>query len=174
MLGALSAVSNGWGVAAPLFADTMFGHFAPEEATEEFKAIAPYLRWTSLVSLVGGALSLALLAGGIGLLCRRAWAVRTLLLWAVLKCLHAPAPAVLGYLTQHAAMAQTGAGATPIPGAGGVMDAFLIFSAALGVAWGVALPIFVLVWLRRATVRADVATWASAPRAAHPPAVPGA
>ncbi len=43
-----------------------------------------------------------------------------------------------------------------------LMSAIMYASVVFGVLWGVALPVFVLIWFRRASVRAEVDTWTPA------------
>jgi hypothetical protein len=107
--------------------------------------------------VLGFALSVLLLAAGIGLAARRRWAPPAMLIWAVLAIVAALFGTIIGYQVQQEQMEELqnqGAGAAPA-WISSTMPLFML----LGMLWALALPVFMLIWLRRPVIRAETATW---------------
>jgi hypothetical protein len=96
-------------------------------------------------------------AVGIGLMGRRAWALPLGLAWAVFKIIVVACDAVLTMLMgidQFRSMAESD---PSIPLA--VVMGVPIGSAAVVALWGWVLPVFLLIWLSRRPIRAEIASW---------------
>lgn len=98
------------------------------------------------------------LTGGIALLCRKRWSALNLRIWAVVKIIAGAVYAVIEVdvqmRTMNAVLQSTASGppmAMTVP--------MSIFGAVIGFIIGAALPIFVLVWLARPSIRADCGKW---------------
>jgi hypothetical protein len=136
--------------------------------------------WTIPLSLVTAGIALLLLAGGVGLVQRRRWAPRMLRCWALLKMFLVVASSVLSWsMPQAVLQAQTSAmsGLTPgfpstPPGSTGVetqMSVSRVLEVVLGLLWGWALPVFMLIWLARGTIKTQVAEWGVQPATSPSP-----
>jgi hypothetical protein len=166
VFGALGALQGVVGLLAPMFVGR-FRAFAasnsPQGATGD-----PFAGWdqhqtelivSALLTLGAGTL---LLVGSILLVMRKRASRGVLLLWAAIKMAVVVFGAWLGYVmnqAQFAAMQQSGSGPLAGAGMGGMLDAMSAAGAVIGVLWGWALPIFMLIWFMRAKVRNELATW---------------
>ena len=116
--------------------------------------------WTVVVSLLSAAVAILLLAAGIGLVQRRRWSPRVFTIWAPLKIVLAIASTVVGWAIQQETME---AMRTQVPGMGalgpGTMESFASVGAVFALLWGCALPVFVLIWFARGSIKAQVAEW---------------
>jgi hypothetical protein len=104
--------------------------------------------------------SALLLVGGIGLLNRRRWSVRALIVWAigdVVFTLAGTVGTLINLPTFQQQMRQQNAGMPP--GAGGMFEAIFIGAMCFGSVVGFAPPIFALVWFRRRKIKDEVAGW---------------
>jgi hypothetical protein len=137
-----------------------------ESTVAQFEATAQFLVEGVILGVVAIGLAILLLVGGIALVRRRAMAVRACLAWAVLKLAYALPKAWYTYLTsavQFQAMRESTAGtagAPPLPAAmyrGFEIMTPLIALGELIFIW--ALPIFILVWMRRGPIRREMRTW---------------
>lgn len=105
-------------------------------------------------------LSILLLVAGVQILRRRRGAYGLTLTWALLKLLYVAGKVPVDYnaaIKQMEAMKDQST-----PGASAVADmgpAIAIGSAAFNAVWGVALPIFMLIWLARPRVRREMSSW---------------
>jgi len=50
-------------------------------------------------------------------------------------------------------------GGIPMPFGGGFYDVMIVVTLVFGLAWGWALPVFLLIWLSRGKIKNDVAGW---------------
>lgn len=119
----------------------------------------PIEPWTSILVLVIWILAIALLTGGIGLILRQAWAVRTLKIWAPLKLLATIGHTILAVM----AMSQGAAYFRSLAPAGAIRPEMVgemqCWATCGGVAWGAALPLIILLWFSQRSVKAEVAHW---------------
>jgi hypothetical protein len=138
----------------------MFEEVLPAEASEAMRASMPHpVVGVGVQVLVVGTAALHVLAG------RRLWqrrqaGARLMRRWAALKIAVALVSGAVGLgvgLGQVEAMRAAGPGSMPA----GVHPAMTLFSVVGGVLWLWALPVFVLIWLNRSTIRAEVAGWAA-------------
>ncbi len=98
------------------------------------------------------------LTGGIALLCRKRWSLLILRDWAIVKIIAGAIYAVTYPDVQMRvmnALAQSTAGGPSMAMAAPMS----IFNAVVGFIFGAALPIFVLIWLARPSIRADCGKW---------------
>lgn len=159
VLGSLGILGGCWGLATPWFLGVIKDIVPPGQATG-MEFVEEWRAWTVINSLVGTGVAILLLFAGIGLRRCRRWAVPTCVTWAVVKMLFVVVNSVLMYMIQRPgleAMAQQN------PGMSGMGSGFLvligIISVVFGILWGWAFPVFLLVWLSRAKIKAETAAW---------------
>lgn len=112
-------------------------------------------------------LALVLLGLGIALLRRKAVAIRGLMYWSIAKILLSLGIGILTAWVQIRMSEQIAAAMNADPNAPPQMTTVMptifwltsIFSALLTFAWGAAWPTFLLLWMTRTPVRAEVARW---------------
>jgi len=153
-LGSLSNAMSGVGMLAMSWATAM-----PGAGGAAVKSMLAYRPWMMANAAAGAALALVLLIGGIGMSSRYRWSIPLLRIWALLKLLLVPAGAALSYIMGQAQLQaiQQDPTLASSPGASlGMMGAASSVGIVLSLAWGWALPIFMLVWLSRRRVRAAV------------------
>jgi hypothetical protein len=148
IVGVLGAMSAAWGIVSFSLFPEMMRAMPPEAvaAMEKMKGL------TIALSAVGLPVAVLLLASGIGLVRRRRWSVSTAKIWAALRILVAIAGSVGGVLMQDAMMQGN-------PGMAGMPAGFMRTMQMIGFAWGCGLPVFFLIWLSRAKIKAEVASW---------------
>lgn len=159
-LGGLGTLSGLWGALSPIYMRAMSAAM-PTSQRAAFDLMQNWQTWTVVASLLGTVLAVVLLVAGIGLLKRAAWARPTCQIWAVLKMLLAVATAVVGSLIQRdmlSAMSRMDPNMPALPAgfAEGAASVGLVFA----LAWGWALPVFLLVWFARGKIKAEIAEWA--------------
>jgi hypothetical protein len=162
VLGSGGILSGCWSLASPFVFDFFRNMIPPGQATgmEVMDAIDEWRSWTIINSLLTIAVATLLLVVGIGLLKRRRWAVGAGVAWAILKTLLALVTAVFVYMIQQAAFEAMGQQVPAAPGLGLAFYRMIaVCSAAFTVLWYCAFPVFLLIWLSRAKVKADVADW---------------
>ncbi len=160
ILGAFNILAGCSGMAWPLMMDG-FSSMAPAGQTTGMEGVLAWKAWTVPLAFVGLGLGILQLVVGIGILKRRRWAARTAFWWAALKVPYGLVNSILGYFVQQdtfEAMQQQGGAAMP-PMGGGFFTAMGAFTIVFGLVWGWALPIFLIVWLSRKSIKADVAGW---------------
>ncbi|MFH1419468.1 MAG: hypothetical protein ABII12_14425 [Planctomycetota bacterium] len=160
ILGALNILQGCSGAVSPLLMGG-FARMAPVGQPTGMEGMLTWQAWTIPLSILGLCLGILLLVVGIGILKRRRWAVRAGFYWAMLKVPFALASSILGYLVQQdtfEAIQQQGGAAMP-PMGGGFFAAMGAFTVVFGLVWGWALPVFLIVWLSRQRIKAEVACW---------------
>jgi len=158
VLGAMAALGSCIGAGASFFAGAMVD-LVPEGQASGLEGMMAWQTWLVGLSVLATGLGIGLLVGGIGLLRRRAYAATACLGWAALKMVYVLASAFVGYqvnVAQFEAM-QNDPNMAGMPA--GFMGAVSLFGAVLGVLWGWALPIFILVWFSRRPIREEVESW---------------
>lgn len=113
----------------------------------QMRVMAQHLGLSVSVAAAGLLLASVLLCGGIGLVKRRRYSRAVLNAWSLLKVLLAIGAGALNYWIAKLAVAE---GATTGPSA---------LTIGLGFAWTILLPCFILLWMNRARVKAEVASW---------------
>ena len=153
-----------------LGSSAMFGLFTsamPEEQAEIMNATEPLM---PLMMISGGltmVVAIVLLFGGIGLTKRSPRSPKTCRIWAVLKMLLVVFASIVGYLVQLAQMEamqrmleeDPNTPAAMVGFFGTLMAVFGPLTLVLGIIWGWALPIFMLIWFSRRKIKAEIAQW---------------
>lgn len=149
-------------VASPLWTG-MMRNASPPGAGPDFMAITErWAGWTMTLAVASLGLSGLLLAIGIGMLNRRRWSIGISRYWCAGQMALAVANCVVGYLLQSDmvhTMSQPGPGASGAFATGARIGASV--GVIVGLVWGFALPVFLLVWLRRPVVRREYEGWAA-------------
>ena len=117
--------------------------------------------WTVASSLVATAIASLLLLGGIRLNKRKRSSMRLLKFWAVVKIpvvVIVTIAAVLMQELQFEIMGQS-SGGMPMPFGSGFFGLMIVVTLVFGLAWGWALPVFLLIWLSRGKIKNEVAGW---------------
>ncbi len=116
-----------------------------------------WLPWTLASMFVTCAVAILLLVAGVGITKRRAWAPRLAKVWAILKMVIVLGSMIIGFQTQQETMEalQQSAGPSPMPN----LEGLVAFSMCGGVLWGWALPVFMLIWFSRSSVKEEISRW---------------
>jgi hypothetical protein len=159
VFGALGMLKGIWGLLTPLFLDAM-ADMMPSESAASFEVMEEWASYfTAMYTatiLVGG----VLLAAGIGLIKRRPWGVTAVWLWVFVRMVLAVGEAVLSSRAQHEQFTAMTRQDPTLQGMGsGFASQMAIFSFAITLLWGWALPVFMLIWFLRKTIKAEVAQW---------------
>ncbi|MEM9420810.1 MAG: hypothetical protein AAGA25_17425 [Planctomycetota bacterium] len=152
MLGGLS------GLAGPLFNQVMAEFSDPSQAAV-YEAQQKYQWWGVGLSGVGLLVAGLLLWGGIEVLKRRPAGAARIKQWAVAKIVLTLAlgvfQAVMMPVIFEATQQQQGGMAMPE----GFVLGMVIATVVVTIAWGAALPVFMLVWFGREKITAEVQSW---------------
>ena len=108
-------------------------------------------------------LGVLLLACGIGVLKRRAWAVPASMAWAVLRMIGGIVSSYLSAVAQSAIMSSM-SGAAGGASAAAMAPTMMAMTMLTGILMSCAIPVFVIVWFCLPRVRAEVGRW----RREHP------
>ncbi|MBX3357177.1 MAG: hypothetical protein KF745_01995 [Phycisphaeraceae bacterium] len=158
VIGALGVLMNAWGVLMMLVPAVSPGMSSVNNATmQAFETYAPLLLPCYLAGVV---LAVTLGVSGVGLLQRRRWGARLVWGWGWVKILQTVAASIGAALMQRAQMVGM-VSSTPVPAGmpAGMPDVVMVLTLIMSMAWGLALPVFVLVWLSLRTIREQTATW---------------
>ena len=161
VFGAAGVLQGMWGMLTPLFFG-IFESMAPQGAPNPMGFISELSVSIVLMSGLLAILAGLLLLAGILLLKRTPVAPSLCVVWAVLKFFAVIANAILTYLMQQAQFqaVQSDPGFQQAPGfVSGMMQGMAIGTGVIMLLWGWALPVFMLIWLRRAKIREQVRAW---------------
>lgn len=159
VLGALAILGNLWELATPWVLGVARDMIPPGQATG-IEVVGEWTWWTATNALLGIGLAVLLLFAGIGLAKRRVWAVRACAAWAILKIMLVAVDSFFVYRIEQAAFESIMPQMPAVPGVGpGFFTAASVFGVIFSMAWGWTFPVFCLVWLSRARVKAEVAGW---------------
>ncbi len=158
VLGSLGSLANAWALIAPLVMEAFLGQMSNDPAfAAHLQVQKDHLGWSLSSAGVNVIASLLLVVGGTGLCMRRRWGPTTIKLWIPLRMFGVVLGCVTAYVMMQATLkVQAAQGATPPPG---FMSGFAAASIAVGLLWGWAFPVFMIVWLSRTKIRAQVADW---------------
>jgi hypothetical protein len=124
-------------------------------------------KWSGIsvaLAIVGMAVAILLLIGGIKLVNRQPKAVSLLRTWAVIKIIVGVISGIVQVYIQRQTMAgiagQTGPNA-PGPEFDGMMVGMMYVIGILSILWLLALPVFLLIWFNRPKIKSEVATWSN-------------
>jgi hypothetical protein len=117
--------------------------------------------WQAMILVSGIGLAVLLIAAGVGLVQRRRWSIPTAKVWSwatiVISIISTVYMAyVMNDMLAAAAAANQAGGGGPPPAA---MGAMMVGGAIFGLLWALLLPVFLLIWLSRGTIKAQVAGW---------------
>ncbi len=163
--GALATLSHGCGLMSSLMAEQWQRMMPqPEQAAEAQIDLTRRWLWFSVPnSLLLVALAVMLIVVGAGLARRRARAVVLAKVWAVVKMIVALGAAIFTYLVMQESLGlqqEVDPNATALPP--GVVEVMAPLTAVLTLLWGWLLPIFLLIWFARPSIREEVSGWAGA------------
>lgn len=163
VFGALGILNGLMAMASPFFVN-MMGNMGGQ-TTGMVETMKSWMWWVILSGVLTIVVASVLLAAGIGVVRRRAWGAKTMLVWAVLKFVWGGISVAGGVLMQmeqmKAMQAQTASPGQGVPAAmmTGMTDMVMIFGLGFGLLWAWALPVFVLIWFMRPKIRAEVRAW---------------
>ena len=167
VFGVLGLITYAWSSIAPFFPELFASYSGVAPSMKETMRIqrdtAP---WVAGGSVLESLCSLLLLIGGIGMTGRRPWSTKAARTWAVLKLIVAVVATIIGFCVQravYAAMAKEAAPGSPAAATAGMGPVFVATMSLLGFAWAVVYPIFMLIWLSRPKVLAEIARWKLSP-----------
>jgi hypothetical protein len=162
VFGACAALAGLWGMVSPLLVGAMYDAMPPGVNTAQMKVAQ---EWTAYTVPLAGLTTLAavlLLIAGVGLTMRKAWSPRLCISWAVLKMLIVLVNAGLGVVMMREVFSAMEDDPAMAGVPAGLMGGVAIGASAVGVIWGWALPVFMLIWFSRRKIKGQVAEWRSA------------
>lgn len=124
--------------------------------TEEMQSPA-MKAWSSVGTVIGLGLSVLLIGGGIQLTRRRRNGGACVKVWAVANILMVLVGMGITMTAMTSSMEQMPG--TQFPGSPGFFEGMIIFSLLVGVLIGCAVPVFMLIWFSRKTIKDEVAGW---------------
>ena len=164
IFGSLSIIGGVCNLATLLVYGFFFG-LLPAEMQEQLKdqvaTSAPYPVPQAGMALVEFALAIVLLAGGVMLVRRNPKAGGVLTVFAGLDLISNTLGAVLGYFVTGAGIAAMKENPQMQQAAGflGLMQGFGVVMVAVGWLLSAIWPVFLLIWFRRAKIRASMGAW---------------
>jgi hypothetical protein len=152
-------VSALWPLLSPYFEEFARNVTPPGRTTgmEGFAEFTGAVLATGLLAMAAGGL---LVFAGIGTAKKRPWGPRLSVTWAIVKMIVVVLTLWLGWPMQKASMdsMQKNLGAAPL--GSGFYETAMYLGVVFGLLWGWAYPVFLLIWMSRAKVRAQVRdTW---------------
>ena len=165
VFGTLGMMQACFGV-IPLFVVEWFSTVVPEEQAQMMSssdALQPLLIISGVISF---ALAATLLAAGIGMVLRKLWSRKTVLIWSGTKIAFVVANSLLSYMVQKAKFEEMQEMMANDPNAAAAMSVFGqimmwmgMFFIVIWIIWGWALPVFTLIWFSRKKIRGEVTSW---------------
>jgi hypothetical protein len=168
LFGLAGFLNNLLSVASPFFMEWFLAGMPGElsgEAQEGIRAareiMGAFRGWTVGFGLVSAVVSAVLLIGGIMLLLRRADAARLLRAWAIVRMIMVTFGAIVSWRIQQytfATLHETlGAEMDQVPA--GLIAVTTGFGMTVGIIFGWALPVIVLIWFARQKIKDEVEGW---------------
>jgi len=167
VLGVICAVAGGFGVVgaigqllAPLFMKFVGEMIGGTGADELMGMVQKHAALNSALYALGLVLAVVLLTGGVFLAKRRSIGARLLLWWSLARVPWTAGLLWLTFLTQREQMKFMMAqqGTTP-PQFKGIMTGVNAGTLIVVAIWSLALPLFLVVWLRREKIAAQMKDW---------------
>lgn len=117
--------------------------------------------WIAIINCAGLILGVVLLMAGIGMLSRRSYAAGLVRTWAWLKTIQVAVSAVISYFVGQETMKfmsdEFGRQGQQVPG--GFLNVVPVLGVLFVLAWGWALPIFMLIWFSRGRIKDETEQW---------------
>jgi hypothetical protein len=167
VLGAMGALGGAWGIVGSMMMGWLPAAMpklpaGQPDPTQFFKVMLDWRPWLIAVSTVTLLVALWLLCGGILLMMRHAAARPALIWWSVAKMALVVGASAVNYQVNQAQMAAMQQSGGMLAGMSSMMGALGAIGMAVSIAWGWALPVFMLTWMLRPRIRQQVAAWHSA------------
>ncbi len=167
IFGSLAILGGCSGAVSSLFMSSLSG-LVPEEQATMYDAMEGLKPWMIIGAVLALALGILQLVAGIGLVRRRAWSPTACMVWAAIKMVFVVGYTILGDMARQAQFeaAQEMIQQDPNMPAGmaammaSFFQVFGVFAIVVGILWGWALPVFLLIWFSRGKIKAEVAGWA--------------
>ena len=156
VFGSGAGLSGVWGFLAPQFLEMMADQMPPGQAAP-LLAMQGWTTWIFISSALTVVIGLILLVAGIDLVRRRARGIKLGRVWAVLKMIFAVVGSCVGLIIQQDQFRQMSQQNLPIGGS--VYSVMVVVGVTVGVLWGCAYPVFLLIWFSRAKVKSEYARW---------------
>ena len=172
VVGSLAVLANGCGglvgnVAIVFFFERLEAQGGLDPVTAaQMGVLRGFVVINAVAAVVGSALGVLLLIGGIGLMRRRPWSRTVLVVWSITRAVFAVPAVIVGYFmstAQFEAMeeaAESSGGAMPM-GLFTLMRGLGLAGAVFALLWAWTLPAFLVCWLSRDVIKKEVALWAT-------------
>lgn len=167
IFGTLGALGGCMGAMSLLFFQPLGQAVAQHQQPNPFEFVDAWMGWIIGLSIATVVVAALLATGGIGLVRRSAWSRGVILAWVAVKMLFVVVQVLVNHEMQKdefAALAESGVNAS---GAQWFLAAIGVAGVVIGILWGWALPVFMLIWFSRAKVKAQVNGWSA--RESSPP-----
>lgn len=136
----------------------------PADQAGSFEAQTKYQWWLAGLSLLATFIALWLLLGGIGVLKKRPAGAGKIKIWAIIKIVFVIVMVGCQVVIQRHMFDQMQAqqAGQALPSIFNFTDIIVFLSLGFGLLWGLALPVFMLIWFGRRTIKDEVQTWDTA------------
>jgi hypothetical protein len=158
VLGVFSAIGALWGMVSPHIMGAFVSRMPGQSASAMQGFLDRFFVWMIVSQVITLLLAVWLLIGGVAMTVRRTWAANACRGWAVAKGLFV---VVQQYFViqiveyQFQAMKMSGAPAM----AGNLQTITTVSSVVFGLLWGLALPVFMLIWFSRRRIKQEMRSW---------------
>jgi len=170
VLGVLGVLGGLVGMVSVFIPDwfSSFGFSPPgmEQALEVFTQHRALILVMNVVTTLTAGL---LLFAGVGVVSRRGWARRACLWFSGVKIVVVVLNAALGWYFQQAQFRALPSGPFGASSSGGFFEFVTAIGVGVSVLWGWALPVFLIIWFNRGSIRAEVRSWDSGAQVTRPP-----
>jgi hypothetical protein len=166
VFGLFGLLSNMWNAVAPFFFEGIMSAMTGDLGGEVEEAVQvtveitrAWRNWTVAIGLVGVLVSGMLFVGGVLLLMRRAASAQLLKYWAMVRMAMVLVAAYIGYLVQQQTFEAMNMQAQMADLPQGFLGAATMIGIGFTVAFGWALPVIMLVWFARPSIKDEVEGW---------------
>jgi len=154
VLGSLDVLGGIWAALTPVLLKRLLANVAADPNMPQFNA-----QWAVISGVVAIALGVFLIIVGAGIAKRAPWSPKAARTWSIVKIVYALASVIIGFSMQQ----QVASATTTTAGPGMTMmiqpSDFMVWGMCFGLVWGWALPVFLLIWFSRPSVKQQVSTW---------------
>ena len=130
---------------------------------ESIQSLQPLIITAGVISFI---VAVILLTAGIGVVSRKVWSRKIVLIWAGTKMVFVVANSLFSYRVQQAQFEDMQEMMANDPNAAAAMSVFGqimmwmgMFFIVIWIIWGWALPVFTLIWFSRKKIRGEVTSW---------------